>query len=324
MMQEVWDYFDHSQNSTWLRIQGYPLLKGVAQFWLSQLQEDLFFHDGTLVVNPCNSPEQGPTTFGCAHYQQLLHQVFEAILASAALVSESDDEFLTDISQSLARLDTGVHFTDWGGIKEWKLPDSYGYDVPNTHRHLSHLVGWHPGYAISSFDGGYFSNTSIQNAVRETLIARGIGYIDSNTGWEKVWRAACWARLNDSDTAYFELRYTIQENIVGNGLDMYSGNNAPFQIDANFGFAGAVLSMLIVDLPLSYSDASRGVTRTVVLGPAIPKQWGGGSVRGLRLRGGGSVDFAWDDNGLANMVTLTGRSTPLRVINVAGTELAHV
>jgi alpha-L-fucosidase 2 len=61
MMQHVYDHFTYSQNVTWLETQGYPLIRGVAEFWLSQLQEDTFFNDGTLVVNPCNSPEHGPT-----------------------------------------------------------------------------------------------------------------------------------------------------------------------------------------------------------------------------------------------------------------------
>lgn len=61
MMQHVFDHFTYSENVTWLEEQGYPLIKGVAEFWLSQLQEDKYFNDGTLVVNPCNSPEHGPT-----------------------------------------------------------------------------------------------------------------------------------------------------------------------------------------------------------------------------------------------------------------------
>jgi alpha-L-fucosidase 2 len=76
---------------------------------------------------------------------------------------------------------------------------------------------------------------------------------------------------------------------------MYSGKTTPFQIDANFGFAGAVLSMLIVDV-----EESGPGERTVVLGPAIPEAWGRGNVTGMRLRGDGRVDFGWDGNGLVN------------------------
>ncbi|KAI1128643.1 Six-hairpin glycosidase-like protein [Nemania abortiva] len=324
MMQHVWDRFDYAQDVTWLQEQGYPLLKGIAQFWVSQLQDDKFFDDGTLVVNPCNSPETGPTTFGCAHYQQLIHQVFDNVLSSASLVGEKDAKFFDSVTSSLARLDSGIHFTTWGGIKEWKLPDSYGYDVESTHRHLSHLVGWYPGYSISSYAGGY-TNASIQAAVKQTLISRGLGNgEDANAGWEKVWRAACWARLNDTDMAYEELRYAIDVNFANNGLSMYTALSQPFQIDANFGLTGAMLSMLVVDLPLPH-----GVTkaRTVVLGPAIPAAWGNGSVAGLRIRGGVSVDFEWDANGIVTKASTTssmkGKGRVV-FVNARGDTLAKI
>jgi alpha-L-fucosidase 2 len=268
MMQHVFDHWDYSGDVGWMKTQGYPMLKGVAEFWLSQLQEDARNGDGTLVVNPCNSPEHGPTTFGCVHYQQLIHQVFDAVLSVSSVVEEADTNFLAEISSSLNRLDKGFHIGDWGQIKEWKLSDSEGYDFINdTHRHLSELVGWFPGYSLSSFMDGYTKITT-QNAVKEKLYSRGEGKgQDANAGWEKVWRSACWARLNETERAYFELRYAIDENFAGDGFSMYKGLNTPFQIDANFGLGGAVLSMLVVDMPLAFGDNS---TRTVVLGPAIP------------------------------------------------------
>lgn len=65
MMQHVCDHYEYSRDVQWLKEQGYPrLLKPIAKFWASQLQEDQYFEDGTLVVNPCTSPEHGPTTFG--------------------------------------------------------------------------------------------------------------------------------------------------------------------------------------------------------------------------------------------------------------------
>jgi alpha-L-fucosidase 2 len=318
MMQHVWDNFDYGRNASWLQAQGYPLIKGVARFWISQLQDDAFSKDGTLVVNPCNSPEHGPTTFGCAHFQQVIHQVFEAVLASGEFVRDKDAAFKNHVTRSLASLDKGLHLTTWGGVKEWKVPDSYGFDAKNTHRHLSHLVGWHPGYSISSFQGGY-TNGTIQKAVAETLRSRGPGNADdANSGWEKVWRAACWARLNNTEEAYYELRYAIDTNFANNGFSMYSALSAPFQIDANFGLAGAMLSMLVVDLPQRHGDAG---VRKVVLGPAIPAAWGGGSVKGLRLRGGYAVDFAWDANGMVNAAKLVGHGKPVKLYNVDGQAL---
>lgn len=321
MMQHVFDHWDYSQDAGWLGAQGYPMLKGVAEFWLNQLQVDDFTKDGSLVVNPCNSPEHGPTTFGCAHFQQVVHQVFEAVLSVASPAAESDQAFLSNVTESLAKLDKGFHVGEWGQIKEWKLPDSFGYDFINdTHRHLSELVGWHPGYSLSSFLGGY-SNATIQDAVAQKLYSRGEGNAeDANAGWAKVWRSACWARLNNTERAHFELRYAIDTNFVANGFSMYSATNTPFQIDANYGIGGAVLSMLVVDLPSAFGD---NTTRTVVLGPAIPAAWAGGRVKGLTLRGGGSVSFEWDDQGVVTKANLENRSTSLRIVNKEGALLAE-
>lgn len=321
MMQHVFDHWDYSRDVEWMKRQGYPMMKGVAEFWLSQLQEDSRNGDGTLVVNPCNSPEHGPTTFGCAHYQQLIDQVFHAVLSVSTIVDEKDTAFLTEVSSSLKRLDKGFHIGSWGQIKEWKLSDFDEYEFINdTHRHLSELNGWYPGYSISSFMNGY-SNATIQNAIKQKLYSRGEGKgPDANAGWAKVWRSACWARLNDTERAYFELRYAIDENFAGNGFSMYKGLNTPFQIDANFGFGGAILSMLVVDMPSAFGDER---TRTVVLGPAIPAAWGNGSVKRLRLRGGGSVDFGWDEEGYVTRAELRDRETPLRVVDKNGVLLTE-
>jgi alpha-L-fucosidase 2 len=315
MMQHVFDAWDYSRDAEWLRAQAYPMIKGVAEFWLSQLMEDEFSGEGSLVVNPCNSPEHGGTTFGCLHFQQLIYQVFEAVLSVSDIVQE-DKEFIDRITSTLRVLDKGFHIGSWGQVKEWKLPDSAGYEFINdTHRHLSELVGWHPGYAVSSFMGGY-ANTTIQDAVAQKLHSRGIGKAkDGNAGWGKVWRAACWARLNNTENAHFQLRFAIEQNFADNGFSTYDGSQTPFQIDANFGLGGAVLAMLIVDLPVAFADNS---TRTVVLGPAIPESWAGGSVKGMRLRGGGAVDFAWDEQGMVNSAKVVGRKTPLRLVNKDG------
>ncbi|CCD42397.1 glycoside hydrolase family 95 protein [Botrytis cinerea T4] len=317
LMQHVADYYDYSRDKNWLRETGYPLLKAVSEFWLSQLQKDEYFNDGTLVVNPCSSPEHGPTTFGCTHYQQLIHSLFTTTLQAARALS-LDSTLQKSLTTSLLSLDKGLHISPTTQIQEWKI---YFPTYENTtHRHLSNLIGWFPSSSLSSYLSGY-TNSTISTAVRNTLISRGPGIIDSNAGWEKVWRSACWARLNDTETAYAELRLTIQENIVGNALSMYSGKNEPFQIDANFGYGGAVLSMLVVDLPVGV-DGAQGM-RTVVLGPAIPGVWGEGSVQGLRVRGGGVVDFKWDGEGIVTSATWkTKGAESVKIVNIEGKVLA--
>lgn len=131
---------------------------------------------------------------------------------------------------------------------------------------------------------------------------------DSNTGWGKIWRSACWAHLNNTDEAYSELTLAVQSNFADNGFDMYSGN-PPFQIDANFGILGAVMAMLVRDIDRTRMEEG---TQDILLGPAIPGAWGGGSVESVRLRGGGSVDFRWDGEGtvVSCKADLAGRTGP--------------
>ncbi len=76
--------------------------------------------------------------------------------------------------------------------------------------------------------------------------------------------------------------------------------------------------MLATDLPQAAGDTS---IHTVILGPAIPAAWGGGSVKGFRLRGGGSVDFEWDTTGSVTQATLNGRELPLVVVDRDGVIL---
>lgn len=84
----------------------------------------------------------------------------------------------------------------------------------DTHRHLSHLVGLYPGYAVSNFDPTIqtqngtedYSKDDVLGAAQISLIHRGNGTgPDADSGWEKVWRAACWAQFANATEFYHEL-----------------------------------------------------------------------------------------------------------------------
>ena len=76
------------------------------------------------------------------------------ILLSSETVGEEGIDFLDKVESALSDLNKGLHFTNWGGVKEWKLPDSFEYEEKTTQRHLSHLTGYYPGNSVSSYQGG--------------------------------------------------------------------------------------------------------------------------------------------------------------------------
>ncbi|CAE6463560.1 unnamed protein product [Rhizoctonia solani] len=299
MMMHVYDHLDYTNDVAWWKRQGWPLLKGVTQFWLDYLIEDRHFNDGTLVVNPCNSPEQEPTTFGCANSQQILWQLFEYVEKGFDASEDTDTAFLEEVRAKKIKLDKGIKIGSFGQLQEWKVE----FDSPtNLHRHLSHLVGLYPGYVVSNFKPATEGNQGIPDLTREqvlkaaevSLISRGNGTgPDGDSGWEKVWRAACWAQLQNSTAFYHQLKYGIERNFAFNLWSIYdaSETDPTFQIDANMGYSGAVINALLQAPDTSaLSDTLR-----VTLLPSLPSAWNNGSIKGARIRGGMSIDVEWSE-----------------------------
>ncbi|KAK2467924.1 hypothetical protein APHAL10511_000219 [Amanita phalloides] len=297
MMIHVWDHFDYTGNILWWRLQGWPLLKSTAEFHLDKLIPDLHFNDSTLVVNPCNSPEQPLITFGCAHSQQVIWQLFNAVEKGFAASGDTDYTFLQEVLAKREQMDKGLRIGSWGQLQEWKVDRDSPSD---THRHLSHLVGLYPGYAITSYDptrqqnsqGWPYTKEEILEAATVSLLHRGNGTgPDGDAGWEKVWRAAAWAQLLNGTAFYHELTYTLYENFGRNLFSLYEPSSSQpfFQIDANLGYPAAVMNAL-----LQAPDVPTWETRlSVTLLPALPPQWPTGYIRGARIRSGASVNMNW-------------------------------
>ncbi|TFK47366.1 glycoside hydrolase family 95 protein [Heliocybe sulcata] len=307
MMIHVWDHFDYTNDVQWWRSQGWPLLKGVASFHLNKLVPDLHFNDSTLVVTPCNSPEQLPITFGCSHAQQVIWQLFNAVEKGFDASGDTNLAFFEEVQSKRAQMDKGIHTGSWGQLQEWKVDLDRQND---THRHLSHLIGLYPGYAISSYNASLqassdpnasYTREQVLAAAKVSLLHRGNGTgPDGDAGWEKVWRAAAWAQFGDAETFYHQLTYAIERNFGLNLFSLYNpytpqGPNTVFQIDANLGYPAAVLNALIQ----APDVADRSQPLIVTLLPALPAAWPDGSIKGARVRGGLVVDFVWSGGKLS-------------------------
>jgi hypothetical protein len=90
----------------------------------------------------------------------------------------------------------------------------------------------------------------------------------------------------------------------------------PFQIDGNFGATAAIAEMLLQ----SHVRASDGSFEIDLL-PALPSAWPEGTVKGLRTRGGRTVDITWRAGRLME-VRITAKTSGPAAVSCGGRKVA--
>lgn len=291
----LWEHYQFTQDKKFLQEKGYPLMKGAAEFCLAFMVKD---QNGKLITSPSTSPENkfitptgyiGSTLYGGTADLAMIRELFLDIIA-AQNVLQNDPAFVSQVKEALANL-YPYQVGNLGNLQEWY------HDWPDQdpkHRHQSHLYGLFPGNHLTVEE-----TPTLTNAAKKTLEIKG----DETTGWSKGWRINLWARLKDGDHAYKMyrelLKYVEPDGVKINyqrGGGTYPNlfdAHPPFQIDGNFGGAAAVAEMLV-----------QSTSSKIYLLPALPKAWDSGEVKGLKTRGGYTLNMTWA-NGQVKDFSLT-------------------
>lgn len=277
LCRHLWEHYQYTLDREFLEKRAYPIIEGAVRFYLGYLCP----FEGYLVTAPSTSPEnlfldkQGKphaVTVASTMDNAILKELFANYIHICSILDKEGVK--AEAEKALAKLPP-YRVGKYGQLQEWYWDDE---EAEVNHRHVSHLYGLYPSDTIR--------DEALKKSCEITLNRRG----DDGTGWCLAWKACLHARLGHGDRALEllnnQMRLTREEKISTKGGGTYSNlfcAHPPFQIDGNFGYAAAVVEMLMQ----SSEDK-------LVLLPAIPRMWQMGKVKGLKAKGGYTIDFSWE------------------------------
>ena len=296
-------HWRYSMDKTFLKERAYPWMKDVVIFLDQITVRD---ETGMRKLPLSSSPEIYNNSREAWFGQTTNYDLSLIRFAYAAAAELADELDLQDEADRWREI-----LSEWPGLtvdQESGLMFAPGFPYDESHRHFSHLMGYHPLGLIDVSNGA-----SDQETILNTL--RNLENIGSDwwTGYSFSWLGNLYARAFEGEHAaeilkIFATCFTLPNSFHVNGDQSGTGLSKftyrPFTLEGNFAFASAIHEMLL--------QSHTGVIRIF---PAIPGSWKEVSFSKLRTEGAFLVSAEMNDGMITRVVIEADKKGVVKLAN---------
>jgi hypothetical protein len=286
-------YYDswlYTGDDTFFKNRALVFMKEAALFY-----EDYLFEDsssGHWVISPSYSPENTPANSDspvCVNATMDIAcavELFTNLIIACRTLDIEEDNVLR-WKKILDKMPPYLIGED-GALKEWASPL---FEENQDHRHSSHLYMFY-----SDIPGAFRANKTLMAAARRAYEIRMEKRIESK-GTRAFGLIQCGmtaAHLGDPKMVDILLSQMAQSNYYPTFASSHDAGPRIFNTDISGGVPALMLEALAQSSPVTDKE-DRITSFNITLLPALPESMASGSVKGLRLRGGYSLDMKWQN-----------------------------
>ena len=296
LCQHLWEHYAFSGDTEYLR-RVWPTLHGAARFFLDNMMEEPSHHwlvtgPDTNFENQFRKPngEIGCTVMGPTASMQMVRELLQNCVQATRILG-TDADFRTEIEKILLRLPPMQISPTTGELQEWLEDWQRTADCQV-------LSSWGAVCGTQITPRGTPELAAGLRKIYDQAQWWKSGFVGS---WQGAFQANTYARLGDGDTA-LEILDTHLKRVVNPNLTANFQGMAEWEIDGNLGQTAAIGEMLL-----------QSHTGVIELLPTLPKTWSNGSVKGLRARGGFTVDIQWKDGKVVSHHIKSVKPQPVQI-----------
>ncbi|WP_300703003.1 glycoside hydrolase family 95-like protein [Bacteroides sp.] len=302
LAQHFYLQWKYNADDDFLKNQAYPWVKEVARYFSNVSVKDA---KGMRKLPLSSSPEINDNELD-AWFQKTTNYDLANIRLTYTAAAEMADTLGLIEDADLWR----KQLEEWPDFAKDSTGLTIAPDYPLTvsHRHLSHMLAFHPFGLLDVSQGNE----------AERLIKRSIHHMEELgnelwIGYTYTWLANMKARIFDGDAVARNLHIFIKafcspNSFHLNGDQLQKGYTnftyRPFTLEGNFAYASAVQEMLL--------QSHTGIIRIF---PAIPESWNEASFRDLRAMGAFLVSADYKNGKVDKVTVRSEKGGKLRILN---------